>query len=203
MKATSPGQGTHPVLLHAVDSGQASNTITNCVLWRWSSSCLLYLTFCDRDHHPNAYTNPVAQAWNLALFGNNRFFAFCISSRGIDEILPGWELTSGLERNHQNHLANQHIRSVENNFTSVDISAVKHVQTDVLHIDNGLKESSPYDPVCLSGHPSVPGDRFVRWGWFENMAFSIPISHYNFHQGNYNGNLQFVWKTLPGDSSDC
>ena len=38
----------------------------------------------------------VAQAWNLAMFGNNRFFAFCISSRGIDEILPGWELASGL-----------------------------------------------------------------------------------------------------------
>ena len=40
--------------------------------------------------------SPEAQAWNLAMFGNNRFFAFCISSRGIDGILPGWELASGL-----------------------------------------------------------------------------------------------------------
>ena len=31
----------------------------------------------------------VAEAWNLAMFGNNRFFAFCISSRGLDEILTG------------------------------------------------------------------------------------------------------------------
>ena len=30
------------------------------------------------------------------MFGNNRFFAFCISCRGIDYILPGWELPSGL-----------------------------------------------------------------------------------------------------------
>ena len=30
------------------------------------------------------------------MFGNNRFFAFCISSRGIYEILPEWELASGL-----------------------------------------------------------------------------------------------------------
>ena len=30
------------------------------------------------------------------MFGNNRFVAFCISSMGIDEILPGWELASGL-----------------------------------------------------------------------------------------------------------
>ena len=30
------------------------------------------------------------------MFGNNRFFAICISSRGIDEILPGWELASDL-----------------------------------------------------------------------------------------------------------
>ena len=40
--------------------------------------------------------SPETQAWNLAMFGNNRFFAFCISSRGIDEILPEWELASGL-----------------------------------------------------------------------------------------------------------
>ena len=30
------------------------------------------------------------------MFGNNRFFAFCISYRGIDGILPEWELASGL-----------------------------------------------------------------------------------------------------------
>ena len=102
------------------------------------------------------YNSPEAQAWNLAMFGNNRFFAFCISytvvpvmnghhrdqakvsvhcrwplirgnltlkcvgrgidngavkgrwplttgvaqgryyCRGIDEILPEWELASGL-----------------------------------------------------------------------------------------------------------
>ena len=41
-------------------------------------------------------TSPEAQAWNLAMFGNNRFFAFCISYRGIDDILPEWELASGL-----------------------------------------------------------------------------------------------------------
>ena len=40
--------------------------------------------------------SPVAHAWNLAMFGNNRLFAFYISSRGIDDILPGWELASGL-----------------------------------------------------------------------------------------------------------
>ena len=37
-----------------------------------------------------------AQAWNLAMFGNNHFFAFFNSSWGTDEILPGWELDSGL-----------------------------------------------------------------------------------------------------------
>ena len=31
----------------------------------------------------------VAEAWNLAMFGNNRLFAFCISSRGLDDILTG------------------------------------------------------------------------------------------------------------------
>ena len=41
-------------------------------------------------------TSPVAQAWNLAMFGNNHFFAFFNSSWGTDEILPGWELASGL-----------------------------------------------------------------------------------------------------------
>ena len=40
--------------------------------------------------------SPVAQAWNLAMFGNNHFFAFFNSSWSTDEILPGWELASGL-----------------------------------------------------------------------------------------------------------
>ena len=44
----------------------------------------------------SCYCSPEAQAWNLAMFGNNRFFAFCIRYRGIDEILPEWELASGL-----------------------------------------------------------------------------------------------------------
>ena len=56
------------------------------------------------QHHPEMgvldfdtrVCSPEAQAWNLAMFGNNRFFAFCISYRGIDEILPEWELASGL-----------------------------------------------------------------------------------------------------------
>ena len=46
--------------------------------------------------HPSQHISPEAQARNLAMFGNNRFFAFCISSRGIDDILPGCELASGL-----------------------------------------------------------------------------------------------------------
>ena len=40
--------------------------------------------------------SPVAQPGNLAMFGNNNFFAFLNSSWGMDDILPGWELTSAL-----------------------------------------------------------------------------------------------------------
>ena len=61
--------------------------------WTWKtmiSTGLPYLQFSMNSHSPEA------QAWNLAMFGNNRFLAFCISSRGIDGILPGWELASGL-----------------------------------------------------------------------------------------------------------
>ena len=46
-------------------------------------------------HNEHIYC-PVAQAWNLAMFGNNQFFAFFNSSWCTDEILPGWELASGL-----------------------------------------------------------------------------------------------------------
>ena len=41
-------------------------------------------------------TSPVAKAWNLAMFGNNHFFACFNSSWCTDEILSGWELASGL-----------------------------------------------------------------------------------------------------------
>ena len=39
---------------------------------------------------------PVAQAWNVTLFGNYHFFAFLNVYRGIRDILPGWELVSGI-----------------------------------------------------------------------------------------------------------
>ena len=52
--------------------------------------CFLYETHIDPRkvfvYHSRMtliYYSPDAQAWNLAMFGNNRFFAFCISRRGI------------------------------------------------------------------------------------------------------------------------
>ena len=46
----------------------------------------------------------------------------------------------------------------------------------------------------------MSGDRFDRWGWLGNMAFNVSVSHYTYHQGNYNGNLDFVF--LPDNSSE-
>ena len=34
------------------------------------------------------------------------------------------------------------------------------------------------------------------------MTFSVSLSHYTYHQGNYKGNLDIVWKTLPENSSE-
>ena len=119
----------------------------------------------------------------------------CIS-KAIEKLSDGMHkyrsfLLQQQERNQQNHTATQPIRSVQNHFTLVDISAAKHVKTEFVQLDNELKESSTYEPVCLSGHPSVPSDRFDRRGWYESMAVSIPIAHYKYHQGNYKGNLHF------------
>ena len=59
--------------------------------------CLTFVLYRFTELLPEtAGSSPVAQAWNLAIFGNNHFFAFFNSSWCTDEILPGWELASGL-----------------------------------------------------------------------------------------------------------
>ena len=69
-------------------------------MWNVCESVRSYLFFFFYKSSPSTVhvsgSSPVAQAWDLAMFGNNRFFAFCISSRGTGVILPGWELASGL-----------------------------------------------------------------------------------------------------------
>ena len=62
--------------------------------------------------------SPVAQAWNLAMFGNNNFFSFFNSSWGTDEILPGWELASGLAFSESNMAAKD-----GNRIMRIDISS--------------------------------------------------------------------------------
>ena len=62
--------------------------------------------------------SPVAQAWNLAMFGNNHFFAFFNRSWGTDEILPGWELASGLAFSESNMAAKD-----GNRIMRIDISS--------------------------------------------------------------------------------
>ena len=78
----------HSQTLMAMKSGCKIDTHKCYITLEWP----LVLHF----KHRLCCRSPEAQAWNLAMFGNNRFFAFCISSRGIDEILPWWELASGL-----------------------------------------------------------------------------------------------------------
>ena len=117
---------------------------------------------------------------------------------GLIERLPA--ATTG--KKSAQHEATEPIRSVENNVSLVDIPAVEHVQSGYLDINNELKNHYSYYPICLSGHPAMPDDIFDRRGWLGNMAFSVSVSHYTDHQGNYKGNSDFVWKTLPDNSSE-
>ena len=59
------------------------------------------------------------------MFGNNRFFAFSISSRGIDDILAEWELASGLAFSESKMAA---LKSIFlNNSRSMDNIMINHV----------------------------------------------------------------------------
>ena len=72
---------------------------------------------CRRDFRKGNYS-AVAHAWHLAMFGYNRFFAFFNSSLGTDEILPGWELASGLAFSESNMAAKE-----GNRIMIIDISS--------------------------------------------------------------------------------
>ena len=61
------------------------------------------------------------------------------------------QLSSGMHK-YYDFLQQQPVRSVENNFSLVDIPAVGHVQSGYLDLNNELKNSDPYMSFRSSCH---------------------------------------------------
>ena len=73
-----------------------------------------------------------------------------------------------------------------------------------LDIESKLVEGNIYTPIDLVDF--TPKDRLDRQKWIDKFKLSVPTQMYTYYQGNYLGNIHFVWK-LPEEkelrSDDC
>ena len=67
------------------------------------------------------------------------------------------------ESNRRHHEAVAPIRSVENYFSLIDISAIGHVPSVCVEVNVELERSDSYEPRCFSYHPSIPSYRHDMW----------------------------------------
>ena len=50
-----------------------------------------------------------------------------------------------------------------------------------------------YEPVSLLG--TEPEDKMEHFWWFQSISFPVSAQLHRYPCGNYNGNLNFIWKT--------
>ena len=97
------------------------------------------------------------------------------------------------ESDRRHHEAVEPIRSVENYFSLIDISAIGHVKLVCVNVE--LERSDPYQPRCFSSHPSIPNYRYYRWDGLETWHL-VSLLHRKF--GEALGPLE---QPLPASTS--
>ena len=97
------------------------------------------------------------------------------------------------ESDRRHHEAVEPIRSVENYFSLIDISAIGHDKLVCVNVE--LERSDPYQPRCFSSHPSIPNYRYYRWDGLETWHL-VSLLHRKF--GEALGPLE---QPLPASTS--
>lgn len=68
------------------------------------------------------------------------------------------------------------------------------VRPEYRELADFVAAQEPYKPVSLID--LQPTERFERRNWLQNVKLQVPVTLYSVQQGNYLGNLNFIWK-LP------
>ena len=105
-------------------------------------------------------------------------------------------MESQQHRTAEHHESCTPVRSLSGSWHLKTIEALKSTSPDEKYnILQGKIDTLDYYEI-ISLQDLEPKDRYERRSWINSLALNYPISLYQYDQGNYLGNLNFVWK-LP------
>jgi hypothetical protein len=99
------------------------------------------------------------------------------------------------ERTSMMHSANDSARSRDDSWSHRTVENCETVPQNYVSLNDRLQDLE-YS-VSLMDFQS--DDRFERRRWMDKLVTSYPLTIYIYRQGNYLGNLAFVWKLPPHD----
>ena len=112
-------------------------------------------------------------------------------------------LNKANERMHEIHHSGAPARdpSVNLEVYTVDVSSdnIKEVYEE---LSNVLSFKDEYDFINMDHY--LPKDVLKRYDYIKNLQLDIPVTIYRYHQGNYLGTLNYIWKvpTSPNDRDE-
>ncbi|XP_038063361.1 uncharacterized protein LOC119734068 [Patiria miniata] len=101
-------------------------------------------------------------------------------------------LSKQVERNDAHHVAEQPVRSPDNEFTFQITEASRHVPVQYRDLQTALSGVDEYVPMSLIRFE--PEDRYERRKWVLQLALDVPFAMWTYYQGNYLGNLTYIWR---------
>ena len=105
------------------------------------------------------------------------------------------------KRTSETHASNEPIRSLEDNWSLHTIEGKKHepITEKYSSLHESLQSLKEYEPFSLLD--IAPANRYNRRHWIDGITLPYPVSLWKYSQGNYLGNLYFIWK-IPLNLSD-
>ncbi|GBB89851.1 hypothetical protein RclHR1_01670002 [Rhizophagus clarus] len=92
------------------------------------------------------------------------------------------------------HHSDKSARSPENNSVMYRISACgcNSLNENYIQLDNILFEKQFYEYIDIQ--PYLPNDVIKRYRFIKDLQLTFPIGVYRYHQGNYLGTINYVWR---------
>ncbi|GES77742.1 hypothetical protein GLOIN_2v1780244 [Rhizophagus clarus] len=92
------------------------------------------------------------------------------------------------------HHSDKSARSPENNSVMYQISACgcNSLNENYIQLDNILFEKQFYEYIDIQ--PYLPNDVIKRYRFIKDLQLTFPIGVYRYHQGNYLGTINYVWR---------
>lgn len=159
---------------------------------------LLQLKADELKRHIDATGDLLLLPW----FATSTFTDFKVKVDALVEAMKKYHehLVQQQHRSSAAHHNSEPLRDIKDNWITKPVQMCRGpVSAAYESLVEAMKDKSPYEPIPLLDYE--PADRYDCRKWLEKMALPFPAVRYAYRQGNYCGNVNFVWY-LPDKDED-